>query len=406
MFRDEALLAMQLEHPHVVQVVDVGEEGTLPFLVMEFLNGLSLRTFMRRYERSRMPIGQKLAARIIRDVLDGLQYVHDAGLSIVHRDLKPENVFLTYNGDVKILDFGLARSSLRTVETAQGSIRGTLAYMAPEQVVRGPLDRRTDVFASGVILWELVTGKKFVSGPSVMKAMMRILYDPILTAREVDPTIDPGLSEVIARAMARDPAGRFATAGEMRDALDAILHTSIGDVTREEIGAAVSIRPTPVETRASRSLLRVSGASSEPTESQTTLKTEADNDHSMSLVNGADEPTLELPTAARASVRLLRAADPPANAPAPNGWRRLAGMFLGAMLFGIGAIHGARALGFGAESRADDALVAAPAPAPAEDMAIHGPPRSPRNHGPHARTVQMPNGAPGVQLPRAPKRPR
>ena len=165
MFLDEARLAARLSHPNVVQTNEVGQDGERHFLTMEYLDGQPLnRVLWRMKDRGGLPLGLHL--RVLADVLAGLHYAHElvdydgSPLGVVHRDVTPHNVFVTYDGAVKVVDFGIAKARDALTHTKVGIIKGKIAYMAPEQARGETVDRRADVFAVGVMLWEAVTGTR------------------------------------------------------------------------------------------------------------------------------------------------------------------------------------------------------------------------------------------------------
>lgn len=165
MFLDEARLAARLNHPNVVQTYEVFEDEGAFFITMEYLEGQPLSRITREGNRRGMRFQPQIHARIISDVLCGLQYAHDARdfdgapLQIVHRDVSPQNIFVTYNGQIKVVDFGIAKAELSSSKTQVGSFKGKAAYMAPEQLEGGVIDRRVDVFTTGIVLWELSSAR-------------------------------------------------------------------------------------------------------------------------------------------------------------------------------------------------------------------------------------------------------
>ena len=218
-FLREARAAAVLSHPNACQLFEVGEHDGAPFLVMELLDGQPLST---RLERG--PLNKEEAADVMLPLMDALSAFHRAGL--IHRDLKPANVFLTSQG-VKLLDFGLARRTERgdamtaPALTAPGAITGTMRYMAPEQLTGDPVDARTDIFAAGVLLFEMLTGHvPFGPGSNVDWLNAVLTEDPPPLGKPALRALDP----VIERALQRRPDDRFATIDEMAEALRQALH--------------------------------------------------------------------------------------------------------------------------------------------------------------------------------------
>ena len=209
-FRREARSAAQLSHPNVVAVYDQGEDAGHVFLAMELVNGLTLRQVMQ----SEGPLTPRGALDIIDPVLQALGAAHSAGL--IHRDVKPENVILREDGTVKVADFGLARAIASTASSAQtGILLGTVAYLSPEQVERGIADARSDVYAAGLVLFEMLTGSKAFLGDSAIHVAYQHVHSEVpLPSSRVD-TVPAELDRLVARAGARDPDNRPRDANEM-----------------------------------------------------------------------------------------------------------------------------------------------------------------------------------------------
>lgn len=222
LFVREARIASQLQHPNVVQIHDVATLSGRPAIVMEHLRGIDARAAYRHAAQRGRPLDPATALAIAEQVALGLDHAHHAiddegrALGIVHRDVSPHNVFLTRTGVVKVLDFGVARSTLE--ETATSSVKGKLAYMAPEQAFRRPLDQRTDLFALGVVLWELLTGRRLFRGGSPAETLQALLHAPIRPPSALS-TATPEIDAVVLRMLAREPAQRFARGNDVAAAL-------------------------------------------------------------------------------------------------------------------------------------------------------------------------------------------
>jgi serine/threonine protein kinase len=221
MFVREARLSMSFAHKNIVPVFDFGRAGEELFLVMEFVDGVDLGAALARVPEGAAPPDPLIAAFIGEEACQALAYVHEAvglatGAAVIHRDVSPSNVLLSYSGEVKLLDFGLATS-----ETEIGRVRGTPSYMAPEQARGEPLDPRADVFALGVVLWEILAGRRLYAGdgPAEVLALARQAKVPPL---EEDRGPAP-LRQIIERATRADPVARFADARAMQVALDEFL---------------------------------------------------------------------------------------------------------------------------------------------------------------------------------------
>jgi len=231
MFMDEAKLAARLNHPNVVHTLEAGQDGDRYFLSMEFLDGQPLTEVMQR-ATSDPRITLPVRLRILCDVLSGLHHAHELSeydgtdLHIVHRDISPQNVFVTYDGQVKVVDFGIAKAADAGNVTQPGVFKGKFAYAPPEQIKGQPVDRRADVFSVGVLLWELVSLQRFAKGRPTQASVDARLKGSEPRLAEIEPDTDELLCEICDRALAVDPADRFATAEEFRAALEQYLLVS------------------------------------------------------------------------------------------------------------------------------------------------------------------------------------
>jgi serine/threonine protein kinase/ABC-type phosphate transport system substrate-binding protein len=240
MLLDEAQLAARLQHPNVVQTFEVGMHEGKHYIAMEYLEGQSLGRIVKNCGRP----PHKFAVRVMVDALAGLEYAHTLEdydgrpLSIVHRDVSPQNLFVTYAGEVKVVDFGVAKAAVRSSEqTEQGVLKGKLGYMAPEQLKGEPCDRRTDVFAAGIVFWELLTGQRLFRGSHDGEAIAKILYATITLPSQIVPDIPHAIDAICMRALARRPTERWQTAGEMREALYKYMEAPPGGgMRRDEVG--------------------------------------------------------------------------------------------------------------------------------------------------------------------------
>ncbi len=213
-FYREAQAAARLNHPNIVVVHDIDEIDGRPYISMEYLEGETLDRVL-----SRGPLSAEVAVEIIFQILEALDYAHEKG--VIHRDIKPDNIFLTRKGSVKITDFGIARIVDSPITTQTRLVVGTPGYMSPEQVKGEPVDRRTDIFSCGVLLFELLTGHKAFSGPSLTAIIYKVVNENLPPLRELDPSLPPHLDAVIVKATAKDPEERYPTAAHMAEALRA-----------------------------------------------------------------------------------------------------------------------------------------------------------------------------------------
>ncbi|HEX8702297.1 MAG TPA: serine/threonine-protein kinase [Myxococcaceae bacterium] len=235
MFLDEARITAAFSHPNIGQVFDLGEEDEELYLAMEFLAGQNLEQIMTVASREGMSLPIGFAARAVRDVCLGLHYAHHftapsgKRVQVVHRDLTPRNVMVTYDGLVKVIDFGIAKAKGRLNRTQVGMVKGTSGYMSPEQVRNQDLDGRSDLFCAGVVLHELLSGTR-VYDTSDEDAMMRqIAHSDMPSPRSFNPEVPEALDAVVMRAMCRDPGGRYATGREMAKAIEQAMGSELFD---------------------------------------------------------------------------------------------------------------------------------------------------------------------------------
>lgn len=226
MFLDEARVAAQLNHPNVVQTYEVGRYRDRYAMVMEYLEGQSLSRLIRQAERANEPLSLGTKLRIVCSALEGLHYAHELTsyggtmLELVHRDVSPQNIFVTYAGQVKILDFGIAKATSSSTQTAAGVVKGKLSYMAPEQMAAATVDRRADVYSVGCILYSFVTGNKPWQGVPDVQIMRSLLEGIVPAVRDAQPTCDEELLAIVEKAMAYRREDRYQTALELQADLE------------------------------------------------------------------------------------------------------------------------------------------------------------------------------------------
>ncbi len=245
MFLDEARLAARLSHPNVVQTNEVGQEGQRYFIAMEYLEGQPLNRIVHRLQKSGgLPLALHL--KIVGDALLGLHHAHElvdydgTHLDVVHRDVTPHNVFVTYDGQVKVVDFGIAKALNSSTETRSGVLKGKVSYMAPEQARGERVDRRADVFSVGVMMWEAVTGKRMWKGVPDITILERLLRGDVPTPRSVRPDVPEKLEAIIRKALAQERADRYASAADLAAAIDAYLEEGGERPHMRELGKVVT----------------------------------------------------------------------------------------------------------------------------------------------------------------------
>ena len=228
MFLDEARLAARLNHPNVVQTNEVGEDGRRYFIAMEYLEGQTLNRIVQRLAKDGR-LSLFMHVRILIDALAGLHYAHELAdfdgtpLQVVHRDATPHNIFVTYAGQVKVVDFGIAKALGSSAETRAGVLKGKVSYMAPEQALGEKVDRRADVFAVGIMLWEALAGRRPFKGHNDVVILQKLVAGEIPSPGTVRENIPELLEAICMKALAHDREERYATADDMQRALEAAL---------------------------------------------------------------------------------------------------------------------------------------------------------------------------------------
>ncbi len=216
-FRNESKAIHALSHPNIVKIYDVVLQAANPYLVMEYVDGITLKTYIER----KKTVPPKAAANIAGLVLTALRHAHENG--IVHRDVKPQNIMVTTDGHVKVMDFGIARFAMNQSRTVDGNAIGTVHYISPEQAQGGVVDQRTDIYSVGVILFEMLTGElPFDAASPISVALQQIEENP-RTPRSIDASIPLGLEQITMHAMAKDPEDRYPDCGAMIEDLKAWL---------------------------------------------------------------------------------------------------------------------------------------------------------------------------------------
>jgi eukaryotic-like serine/threonine-protein kinase len=256
MFLDEARLAAQLQHPNIAQVYDIGKLGDSYFFTMEYVHGETVRSLLARSHglRRQIPISSVLS--IMAGASAGLHHAHDRKgfdgrhLGIVHRDVSPSNLMVSYEGTVKVVDFGVAKAAHRSTETLSGTVKGKISYMSPEQCKgAAEIDRRSDLFSLGIVMWEMLTTEKLFRRTSDFETMQAIVSDTVPPPSQLRPDVPPDVDHVVGKLLAKDPAQRYQTADELHEAIEtvavrtgsALSTASLGRYMRELFGQ----RPEP-----------------------------------------------------------------------------------------------------------------------------------------------------------------
>ena len=238
-------LLRALMHPNIVQTNEIGSEGRRNFLVMEFLDGRSLHCVLRKVARAGgLPLGGHL--RVLAEALHGVHHAHllrdfdDRPLGIIHRDVSPPNIFVTFDGQAKVMDFGIAKAIDSSLETRMGVLKGRVAYMAPEQALGRAIDHRADVYSVGVMIWEAAAGRRLWPGMADIEILSRLLREGPPSLRSVCSDASEELHAICHRAMSLDPDHRYSSAAELLTDLEAHLGVRGDSMTMREVGALVA----------------------------------------------------------------------------------------------------------------------------------------------------------------------
>ncbi|MEZ4363486.1 MAG: protein kinase [Kofleriaceae bacterium] len=248
MFVDEAKLTARLVHPKIAQTFELAREGDMLFIAMEYVEGIDVLALLRECAQRRRRIDPALAAWICHEVLDALDYAHNISddhgesLGIVHRDISPSNVLLSLRGDIKLVDFGIARAAdpQRSHKTKSGTLKGKYGYMSPEQVVEQPLDHRSDLFSVGVVFAELLTGRRLFAAANELDVLLMVRDAKLTRLEKYGADLDPSVLELVRRALRKNPDERWPTAAGFRDAISEWLFEHRHRVSAKTVGDFVN----------------------------------------------------------------------------------------------------------------------------------------------------------------------
>ncbi|RMD97690.1 MAG: PEGA domain-containing protein [Deltaproteobacteria bacterium] len=230
MFLDEARTSARLNHVNIVQIYELGKEAGVHFIAMEYVHGLDLRRILDRQREAGAVLPPALSLFVIREALTGLHYAHrqttldGTPLGIVHRDISPQNILVSYEGEVKIADFGIARAANRISEATGGMLKGKIAYMSPEQVAGKEMGPASDIFSIGIVLYEALTGKRPFEGKTSLEILQAIRRAEVSPPSTIEPGLPPQIDEIVCRALARSPEDRYPDARTMALALQEVLN--------------------------------------------------------------------------------------------------------------------------------------------------------------------------------------
>jgi serine/threonine-protein kinase len=383
MFLDEARVAARIRHPNVVATLDMEQGPDGLFLVMEFVEGPSLSAMLRALAKKDQPLPLGIALRIMVDALLGLHAAHELTgpggepLNVVHRDVSPHNVLVGLDGVTKITDFGVARAEARLSSTRGGEVKGKLAYMSPQQVRTEPIDRRADVYAAGVVLWEMLTRRRLFTGDNDGALVLAVLAGALRTPRQIDERVPEPIDRECMKALSLDPDGRHPTALAFAEALEqAAEQASVPLATPralaafvKDLGAHKPIVVPKLEGDAVQPPSRPSAPESDPTDDPTRA------------VAPEGSPPATAPASDTNSQVSSMASSVHLQKPAPGRGRLAAGGLAVAAAVVASALLGARFLGGAPAGPAPAAgpastPVVAAAPAPTPDPVTVAPPQA------------------------------
>jgi len=237
MFLDEANLASRIRHPNVVPVLDFAADGENLILVMEYVPGDTIGSLVAAAHEAQLYPPQRVVASIVAGVLNGLHAAHEVvgddglPLNVVHRDISRQNIMVGLDGVARILDFGVAKATVRFQTTRAGQLKGRIQYMAPEHIRSRAVDRRADIYSVSVLYWEMISGRSLFEADNAGALMMMVLEGTVPSLRAMDPSVSPALEQLILKGLSTDPSGRFSTALEMVHAIE----QTVGIASTEEV---------------------------------------------------------------------------------------------------------------------------------------------------------------------------
>lgn len=232
MFIDEARLAARLQHANIVQVFDFDLQDNMYYIAMEYVEGKDLKKIQDTARKAERKLSPGQVVWIIAEASKGLDYAHkykhrSEPMHIVHRDVSPHNIMVSFNGEVKIMDFGIAKAEARYTKTRAGTVKGKCAYMSPEQAKGVDLDGRSDMFSLGVVAWELLTGKRLFAGETDFETLSNVLKCEVVAPSTLNPDVPPDLDEIVIKALAKEPEDRYPHCGALHEALNRFYFTHV-----------------------------------------------------------------------------------------------------------------------------------------------------------------------------------
>jgi serine/threonine protein kinase len=246
MFIDEAKIAVQLDHPNISRIYDLGNAESSYFIAMEYVPGHDARALFDRARSTGRHLDIALCCHIVKEVCEALEYAHTKAntlgepLSLIHRDVSPQNILLSYDGQVKLIDFGIAKAAGKATKTQSGILKGKFGYMSPEHVRGRPIDHRSDIFALAVVLYELLTSERCFRGKDDFSTLEKVRRIDYRSVRELNRSVPPELERIVVKGLAKSPKARFQSAAEFQDALQTFLYQTGSFVSRKNLSGLMS----------------------------------------------------------------------------------------------------------------------------------------------------------------------
>jgi serine/threonine-protein kinase len=299
MFLDEAKLSLYLQHANIVQVFDIGVTDTSYFLVMEFVDGCNLKALIERIKQRNRRIEIAHTIYLMMECCKALNYAHNLEnpenhepLNIVHRDISPPNILLSKMGEVKLVDFGLAKANSQIESTDPGVVKGKFSYLSPEAASGMSVDHRADIFAVGIILWEMFTSRRLFYGDTDYQTVELVRQARIPSIAALNPEVEPELEQIVRKSLARDPADRYQQAADLQDALAQYLFSRRMKVTSRDL--ATLVKDTQLEHMRKRSTEPKESLIDALIQDEMAKVTSLLNDGSPGMMNPASEGSVSL----------------------------------------------------------------------------------------------------------------
>ncbi|KYG66028.1 hypothetical protein AZI86_02880 [Bdellovibrio bacteriovorus] len=278
MFKEEAKIAVNLNHGNVVSIYDFGVERSQFYLVMEYVEGRNLRQILNELKKSNTQFTIEQIVYMIKEVAAGLDHAHRCidgttgkPLNIVHRDMSPQNVMVSFEGEVKIIDFGIAKAETQLEATKAGTLKGKYGYMSPEQADGQSIDTRTDIFSLGIVLWELLANDRLFTSNSEAAILRKIRECQIPSIRKINPSIPPELEQIVNKALAKDKSLRYQTASAFHRDLNRFLNTQYPEFSPHDFSVFMKNAFSSVFLDQRRKLVEYSKVQGSPAEDKTVV---------------------------------------------------------------------------------------------------------------------------------------